>query len=113
MRSDTERLKDILDAIATIRTHMVPSREEYDADEVKRWFYLKQIEIVGEASWKLTPETKAKEPGIPWDRIAGMRHILVHDYWQVDWELLWFVLCNELDSLTAKVEGLLHDAEEG
>ena len=50
MRSDTERLKDILDAIATIRSHMVSTREEYDADEVKRWFYLKQIEIVGEAS---------------------------------------------------------------
>ena len=112
MRSDAERLKDILDAIVTIRSHMVASREEYDADEVKRWFYLKQIEIVGEASWKLSAETKSKEPGIPWDRIAGMRHILVHDYWQVDWELLWFVLCNELDSLSARVERLLHDAGE-
>jgi len=113
MRRDEERLRDILEAIATVHAHPVGTREDYEADEVKRWFYLKQVEIIGEAGWKLSDALKTAHPEIPWSRISGMRHILVHDYWQVDWDLLWRVLTREIDLLKGQVEAILHGSAEG
>jgi len=112
MMSDRERLHDVIEAIRLIRAHDVASREEYERDEVRRWFFLKQIEIVGEASWKLSARVKKAHPMISWKRIAGMRHILVHDYWEVDWDLLWQVMEEEIDPLRLQVEAILHDFSE-
>lgn len=112
MRTDPERLRDITEAIELVRAHSVANRDEYERDEVKRWFFLKQIEIVGEASWKLSARLKECHPEIPWKRIAGMRHILVHDYWSVDWDLLWQILEEEIEPLRLQVQKILHDFNE-
>ncbi len=112
MRTDAERLDDILEAITTVGNHAVSSWEIYEADEVKRWFFLKQVEIIGEAAWKTSPELQMANPDVPWKRIAGMRHILVHDYWEVDWDLLWRVVSEELEPLRQKIERILHDSGE-
>ena len=57
----------------------------------KRTYYavMKNIEIIGEASYKLTHAFKDSHPQTPWDIIQGMRHILVHDYAQIVPQILW------------------------
>lgn len=50
---------------------------------------MKNIEIVGEAAYMLTKSFKENHPNTPWKVIEGMRHILVHDYAQVAYQILW------------------------
>ena len=112
MRTDQERLDDILEAMSRVTKHAVSSWEVYEADEVKRWFFLKQVEIIGEAAWKTSAELELANPNIPWKRIAGMRHILVHEYWEADWDLLWRVVSEELEPLRLQIEKILHATDE-
>lgn len=110
-RSERERLQDILDAIQLIWDYPVANDEEYRESEVKRWFYLKQIEIMGEAAWKVGEETRSRYPEVPWKKISGTRHRLVHDYWEVDWDLLLQILKTELRTLHRDITRVIHDAD--
>ncbi len=110
-RTERERLQDILDAIQLIWDHSVADDDEYHRDEVKRWFFLKQIEIMGEAAWKVGEETRRIYPEIPWKKIVGIRHRLVHDYWEVDWDLLLQILKTELSPLYRDITGVIQDAD--
>lgn len=58
MRSDRERLEDILEAITAIERHPIADRAEFDANELLRFFLLKHVEIIGEAVYKLSPDVK-------------------------------------------------------
>lgn len=108
MRSTDERLEDILESIRLIEAHMPQSREAYDADVVIRYFLLKQVEIVGEAAFKIDKAFKDEHPEIPWRKIEGTRHILVHDYFDVDWGVLWDIIQLHIEPLKTQVEIVLH-----
>ena len=83
-RADAARLQDILDAIAAIERHPLENRDAFDADELLRFFVLKHIEILGEAVCKLSADLKQRHPQVPWDKVEKTRHILVHDYFDVN-----------------------------
>jgi uncharacterized protein with HEPN domain len=112
IRSDLLRLHDILDAISAIRRHPAANKNAYEQDEVLRFFYLKQIEIVGEATFKLSKAFKASHPEAPWHKISKTRHILVHDYFDVDWDIVWDILINHLESFRLQVQSIV-DVEDG
>ncbi|UYZ57682.1 HepT-like ribonuclease domain-containing protein [Hymenobacter latericus] len=69
--------------------------------------FVKLVEIIGEAASKLTPELRQRHPGIEWKRIIGMRHILVHDYDNIDEALLWRVVQQELPTLRRHLQEIL------
>jgi uncharacterized protein with HEPN domain len=56
----------------------------FDADKFVRSHLLRHIQIIGEASWRLSDSLKGRNPKVPWKGIAGMRHVLVHDYFEVN-----------------------------
>lgn len=85
MRSDTLLLRDIVDAIETIRQYLPSDQAAFDGDPPMQSHILRHVMIVGEISWRLSQALKARNPQIPWKQIAGMRHILVHDYFRVVW----------------------------
>ncbi len=60
---------------------------------------IKEIEIIGEASSKITEETKLKYKNVPWKDIVGMRNRLIHGYFDVDIELVWNTVQNNLPQL--------------
>ncbi len=57
---------------------------------------LRQLEIIGEATKRLSPETRDKYPSVPWRRMAGLRDILIHEYERVDTAVIWKIVQEEL-----------------
>jgi uncharacterized protein with HEPN domain len=106
-RTDDQRLQDIMEAIATIQRHPTDDHERFQRDEVLRWFFRAQVQIVGEACFKLSDAVRDANPEVPWRAIVGMRHILVHDYFDVEWEILWEVLQQRIEPLQAQIEAIL------
>ena len=110
-RADTERLRDMLDAIAAIQRHPAASAEAFIADEVLRMFALKQVEIIGEAVFRTSAGLKAAHPGVPWSAIEKTRHIFVHDYFEIEWDKLWRIVNEHLEPLREQIEVILKERE--
>jgi len=80
-RSPIARLTDIVEAIEHVRAAMGDaSIEAFEVDWQCRWLVERGIEIVSEASRHLPPDMKARHPGIPWRKVAGIGNITRHDY---------------------------------
>ena len=115
MRSDRERLLDIQEAIARIERYLAGGRRSLSADEVLQQAVLRHLQIIGEAVRALSEELKEKHPGVPWAKIVGMRHVLVHNYFDVDGEVVAEVVNHDLPDLKRRVAAILEelDAEDG
>ena len=105
---DRDRLEHIAEAIDRILGFAVgKTKEELEADNLKYYGIVKNIEIIGEAAYKLTQVFCRQHPETPWEFIAKMRHVLVHDYYQIDSEQVWNVIQKDLQPLREQVTGYL------
>ena len=105
---DKDRLNHIIEAIDNIIEFVEDkSFEVYQQDKLLRFAVIKNLEIVGEAAYLLTKDFKSKHNSIEWADIIGMRHILVHGYYQIRDEIIWASIETELQPLREKVIALL------
>lgn len=112
-RSYGEFLQDILDAITEIESFVDGvSFEVFQSDRAKVLAVVKLLEIIGEAVKKIPDEQRRFYPGIPWRSITGMRNILIHEYWQIDVEVLWSTIPDFLPSLKVAVVEMLQREDE-
>jgi uncharacterized protein with HEPN domain len=109
MRSDRERLLDIQEAIARIERYLAGGRRSLSADEVLQQAVLRHLQIIGEAVRALSAELKEKHPEVPWAKIVGMRHVLVHNYFDIDEEVVTEVVKHDLPDLERKVAAILRE----
>ena len=109
MRSDQERLLDILEAIHRIERRSPDDKQSLAADELVQTWVLHHLRILGEAVRALSADFRDAHPEFPWSGIIGMRNILVHHYFEIDTDAVWAVLKNDLSSLKAKVEKALDE----
>lgn len=101
---DYQRLLHILEAIDEIQLYTKNTAlKTFLENSMMRFACIKQIEIIGEAANSITRETKAKFTGPEWKQIIGMRHILVHEYFGVDFDLVWQVIIDDLPALKEKI----------
>lgn len=98
----------MLDAARTARGLIASrNREDLTDDEQLSLALQRLIEIIGEAATKVTVETRSKATAIPWAAIAGMRNRLIHAYFDVNLDLLWDTLTDDLPPLMAALDSLL------
>jgi uncharacterized protein with HEPN domain len=109
---DKSRLEHILMSIENVFefTHGM-TFDDYTADKKGKFAVVKNLEIIGEAAYKLSENFKEKHIEIVWERIIKMRHVLVHGYYQVEDFIVWEVIQNDLQSLKEKIQ-LLYDNEQ-
>jgi uncharacterized protein with HEPN domain len=107
VRDPKERLRDILDAIANIERYSVRGRQAFENDELIQNWFVRHLQIIGEAAYALPKELRDREADIPWTEIIGMRHILVHDYFVIDTDIVWDAIEQDLPDLKAKIERVL------
>ena len=90
--------------------------QEYSKGTTQAMFYknrslqdaiIRRLEIIGEAVKNLPPAFKEKYPDIPWKKIAGMRDILIHEYFSVDLTLTWQVVKHELPLIKKQLSEIL------
>ena len=97
----------MLEAIQRIEKYAARGRRDFVDDELIQTYVVHNLQIFGEAAFKLSPEYRQQHPEIPWAKIMGMRHILVHDYFQIDLEIVWAVVEKELPTLKKQLQALV------
>ena len=85
--------------------------ESFVRDETLKRAFVRSIEIIGEASKKLPEDIKAMHPDIEWRKVSGMRDRLIHDYFGVDYTIVWDVAANKLPDLRIKLHTLLKQTQ--
>ena len=81
--------------------------EDFIADDMMYYAVVKNIEILGEASNMLTEEFLQAHPKTPWKLVNGMRNYIVHEYFQVDNNVVWDVITNDLPILDQQIKEYL------
>lgn len=109
-RDDSVYLRHILDAISRIEEYLQGVDEEaFHLRHLVQDGVIRQLEIIGEATKRLSNAVRADYTYIPWQDIAGMRDKLIHDYFGVDLEAVWLTAKDDIPVLKAAVSRILSD----
>ena len=84
------------DAVTYVRGR---TRDDLDVDSMLLRALVQCVGVIGEAAARTTEAGRSRVPGLPWPRMVGMRHILVHAYYQVDVDAVWRVVTDHLPPL--------------
>ncbi|MCX6841239.1 MAG: DUF86 domain-containing protein [candidate division WOR-3 bacterium] len=80
------------------------TRADYDADVTLRLALAHLVQNIGEAARRVSPQIQKTHPDIPWRNIVGIRHKVVHDYFYVDYDIIWDVVTADLPALMTRLE---------
>ena len=83
------------------------TRSSLDTDRQLVLSLVKSIEIIGEAAAKVAPESRGNFPQIPWRDIIGMRNRLIHAYFDINLEIVWNTVVQDLPPLIAELEKII------
>jgi uncharacterized protein with HEPN domain len=107
MRSDRERLLDMLEAIQKIEQYAYDETFSPEDENLVEVWMIHHLQIIGEAASRVSNELRDKHPEVAWGGMIGMRHVLVHGYFETDKELVRRVVEQEIPKLKAQIEKIL------
>lgn len=104
-------LDDILEAIAWIRIYTTGfTYDSFQDDRKTIDAVVRNLEIIGEAVKQVPERIRGQYPDVDWKKIAGLRDILIHNYFGIDLELIWDILQSKLAPLEERVNQMLSEA---
>jgi len=107
-RDDQLLLEDILECIQKTQSYTKGmSFDAFTQNELVVDGVVRNLEIIGEAATVLSKSTKAKIADVPWHKIKGLRNRIIHEYFDVSYEVIWFITQNEMAPLKEAIQDYL------
>jgi len=108
MQRDDAYLLDILDAAKLAATYVsTKSKETFLRDTQCQDAVIRRLEIIGEAARRISRETRARLPGLPWSALINMRNLMIHEYDHVDLAVVWDTIQNHLPAIIQSIAPLV------
>ncbi|MBL0157372.1 MAG: DUF86 domain-containing protein [Bryobacterales bacterium] len=108
MRHEASYLRDILSAAAKIEAITAATTEgSFLSDEVLPAAVLHHLTVIGEAINRLPPELRMRHPEVPWTQVVAVRHRIVHAYFDLDWQILWNSMMDDIPRLREQIGAIL------
>lgn len=105
---DRVRILHMIDAAESVDHFLIGrQRLDLDHDRMPLFAVVRAIEVIGEAASKVSEETRALTPSIPWPAIVGMRNRLIHGYFDIDTQLVWKTATGEIPELLPRLRALI------
>jgi uncharacterized protein with HEPN domain len=108
MKDDVAYLQHIAVAIHRIRSYTSSGKDHFLSDSKTQDAVIRNLEVIGEAAKRLSETSRQAAPLIPWKQIAGMRDVLIHNYFGVQLDRVWQVVERDLTPLESAVNALLN-----
>ncbi len=112
MNRDQFYLRHILDAASKIEGYVFVGRDEFMKASHWQDAVVRQLEIIGEATKRLSQDLRDRHPQVPWRQIAGLRDVLIHDYISVDVQAAWQITQKNLPEMKLVIEAMLQEFEK-
>ncbi len=112
-KEDVIRLKHMLDAARDVISFTQnKTRSSLDTDKMLGFSLVRCIEIIGEAASKITKQSYDEFPQIPWKKIINMRNRIIHAYYDINLDVVWSTITEDLPPLIVELEKII-STEEG
>lgn len=108
MKNDRMYLLHILECIQNINHYLPNRKDDYFSSKMVQDAMIGKMEVIGEATKRISNELKLKHKDIPWKEMAGLRDVLIHNYFGVDNQIVWNVVENELPLLKKSFNWILN-----
>jgi uncharacterized protein with HEPN domain len=112
-KDDRLYLTHISERIARIEEYTHAGREAFFASPMQQDAVVRNFEIIGEATKRISEGLKQRYPQIPWRRVAGFRDVLIHQYMGVDLNEVWQIVEHDLPPFKAQIDALLAQPDGG
>ena len=109
MKDDRIYIEHILQSIEKIQSYISgKDQETFSNDSITQDAVVRQLEIIGEAAKRISKELRKNNSDVPWDDMAGMRDVLIHDYIDVDLNIVWKTASQSIHGLKALLNKLVY-----
>ena len=112
MKDERLYLSNIKECIVRIEEYTRGGRDAFMQTLMIQDAVIRNFEIIGEATKRLSPELRSVYSNIPWQQMAGLRDVLIHDYLKVNLNLVWQIIEQNLPELKEQVEAILQNLGE-
>ena len=111
MRDEKRYLLDIAECIERTEEYTRGGKEAFIQTKMIQDAVVRNFEVIGEATKKISQDLRQNYPEVKWKKIAGFRDVLIHDYVRVDYDDVWGVIERDLSTLKENIQKILQNLE--